>query len=87
MSIKLAIASDTWQVMKTRPQTEHECGIRMVMYMVNFRAWAMKRTHSNEIGGKIGRLMMEETRPKDLAVKYRRELDNTLKEEQRRIGG
>jgi hypothetical protein len=59
----------------------------MIMYMIKFRTWAIERIHSNEVGVKIGRLMVEEKRPKDLAAKYRRELHNTLKEEQRIIGG
>ena len=47
MNIKLATKSDLWKVVKTRPQTEHECGIRMVMYMWRFRTWAMRHTQSS----------------------------------------
>ena len=88
MSIKLAIASDTWQVMKTRLQTEHECGIRMVMYMMKFRTWTMADTQPNEFQERISRLVGEEKADSDnLAEKYRKQLHGILKDELRRIGG
>ena len=31
MSIDLAAKGDSWEVMDTRPQTEHECGIRKIL--------------------------------------------------------
>ena len=75
------MGTDIWQVVNTRPQTEHECGVRMGMYMLKFRTWATEQMQSNEIGVKIGRLMVEEKGPKDLAAKYRRSLHSALKEE------
>ena len=88
MGIKVATASDTWQVMKTRPQMEHECGIRMAMYMIMFRTWAMADTQPNEIYARISRLVGEEKADKDdLAKKYRKQLHGILKDEIRKIEG
>jgi hypothetical protein len=88
MSINLAIANDTWQVVKTRLQTEYECGIRMAMYMLKFRTWAVRHTQPKEFAEKVEWLINEEKRNKgDIAAEYRGELRAMLQEEQRRIGG
>jgi hypothetical protein len=88
MNIKLATKNDLWKVVKTRSQTERECGIRMAMYMWRFRTWAMRHTNPSILEKKIGGLIGEERNdPDNLAMKYRVQLYDILKDEPRRIGG
>ena len=89
MSIALAAKNDSWESMDARPQTEHECGIRMVIYMIRFKQWArMAQDKPHDTVRKMKWLIGEEKRNNgDLAADYRKELYNALKEEQRRIVG
>ena len=89
MSIDLATKGDSWEVMDTRPQTEHECGIRMVMYMIRLKEWAMvAQNKSYNIAMKMKWFISDEKkRNGDLAAQYRKELYSILKKEQKEIGG
>ena len=91
MKVNLTTKEDRWETMDLRPQTERECGIRTVTYMLHFNEWAREQIHSNDIVKRINRIVTHEKNDKSdsasLAAKYRRELNALLRNEQRRMGG
>ena len=89
MSIDLATKDDSWATMDTRLQTEHECGIRMVIYMTRIKQWAMAaQGKPYDVARRMKWFINEEERNKgDIAAEYRKELYGALTEEERKIGG
>ena len=88
MKINLAMKGDQWEKMDLRVQTERECGIRTVTYMLKFKEWATRQLNSEEIVRRINEVVEnEKTDPGNLADKYRSVLNLLLRNEQRKIGG
>ena len=88
MKVNLTTKEDHWEAMNLRPQTERECGIRTVTYMLKFQEWAKGQLQSIDIVRRIKEVVQnEKSDPANLAVKYRKELSELLRNTQMRMGG
>ena len=73
-------------VLKTRGQTEVECGVRMAAYMVLFRSMDLQQLRDAQILGTIKSQVAKEKGFKgDLAERRRRHMHMMLQNEQEKI--
>ena len=81
-------ANDTCSIMKTKTQTEWECGARVAQYMINFTEWIGQNNDGETIIRRMTRGITDEKNKQcDLAVESRKVLRDTLKHEKMILGG
>ena len=84
--IKLLEESDAWEALSLREQTEQECGIRMVRYMLEFMEWARTGEQPHRIITQVHKAIAnEKALTEDLASKYRNYIHQLLKKEQDKL--
>ena len=75
--------NDAWEALSLKEQTEQECGIRMVVYMLRFMEWAQMQKEPHKIIQQIHATTTNEKEDtSDLASKYRRYIHQLVKREQ-----
>ena len=83
---KLIEESDAWEALSLKEQTEQECGIRMVIYMLRFMDWARTGEQPHRIITRIHKTIShEQVDTDDLASKYRKYIHQLLKREQGKL--
>ena len=84
--IGLITKRETCEVLNTCMQTEGECGIRTMEYMMQFKDWATKDNEAREIIECMKKFVLCETKDRSrLARRYRHKIHRTLQEEKRLI--
>jgi hypothetical protein len=82
IKIKLLEENDAWEALNLKEQTEQECGIRMIVYML----WAQMTKEPHQIIQKIHKSNSDEKADtNDLASKYRSYVHQLVKREQHNL--
>ena len=87
-AIGLFGTNDTCSIMKTKVQTEWECGARVAQYMMNFTEWIGQNKDGETVTNRMTRgISYEKNKQCDLAVESRKMLRDTLRREKMILGG
>ena len=82
--IGLIAKNEPCEVLNTFLQTEGECGIRTMEYMMRFKQWATRSMEANEITVQLIRIISCERQDRqNLARNYRHKIHRALQEEKR----
>jgi hypothetical protein len=87
-AIGLSGANNTCSIMKTKVQTEWECGARMAQYLMSFTEWIGQNNDGETVINRMTRrIAYEKNKHCDLAAESRKMLRDILRHEKMIHGG